>query len=457
MKKIIPILFSLSLFFLLPLNTFASTLDDIKWIIKNEYVGEINGDLERAATINEVIDMLDPYSAYFSAEEYEAFINGVDLSTVGIGVIIEKHEKGILIVDVIETGSAKKSGIVPGDIIIKVNGQSTVNMTVEEAQALLLGKKNTNVGIEILKEDGSIVSKLISRQSFSLPNVTSNLLYGNVGYISLNSFSEDGARLVANAYQGLLNKGATSFILDLQYNGGGYVSTAEELIGMFPGAKNAYKLRLPTETILVQSVQQALQFPVGTRILVNRYSASASEMTAVALLDQKAAILYGEQTYGKGTMQGFYELEDGSYLKLTIGEFYGPRGTVVKKVGVTPNIKTTSNPIFQAHFDSIIRNLKNYKSINSLTNVPTTKTFKVTFNKEINEKINPNSVELVALGGNKVDINLEVSGNQMTVKPINPLISGGQYILIFHPSIKDVEGKQLNSGRYLHITVAENL
>lgn len=456
MKKTVPFFFSLVLLFMLPLNTFASTLDDIKSIIESDYVGEIDGDLNGAKTIDEVIEMLDPYSDYFTKEEYESFTESVDMTSVGIGVVIQKHEKGILITDAVENGSAFKSGIEAGDIITAVDGKPIADLSIEEAQALIMGEENTRVIITILKEDGTSLEKSITRQKFSMPNVTSELLYGNVGYIAMNSFSEDGVQLIAQEYNELSNQGATSFILDLQYNGGGYVSTAEELIGMFPRAFNAYKLKLSTGTYIERATFQSSKFPINSRVLVNRFSASASEMTAAALLDQDAAILYGETTYGKGTMQGFYQLVDGSYLKLTVGEFTGPKGTPVKDVGVTPDIVTTTNPLYQAHFDAIKQNLTSYKQLSSLSNVSTTKTFKVTFSKELNKQINANAIKLVALGENElIDASYKINGKQLVITPNEKLVAGAQYMLIIHPTIKDANGKLLKSGIYLHVIVKE--
>lgn len=454
MKRIVPIFLSLLLFITLPLNALATTLDDVKAIIKSDYVGDIKGDLNKATTIDQVIEMLDPYSAFFTKEEYEAFLNLIDMESVGIGVVIEKHAKGILIVEVIESGSAQTSGIEEGDIMISINGQSLVDKSIEEAQSLILGTENSFVEVQLLKENGTTVTKQIQRRSFSIPNVSTDILYGNVGYISLNSFSDDGAELVAEAYTELLNKGAKSFIVDLQNNGGGYVLTAEKLIGMFPGATYAYKVKLSTSSGLVRAIQQGVTFPNKTRLLVNHNSASASEMTAAALLDQKSAILYGEQTYGKGTLQGFYQLADGSILKLTIGEFFGPQGTVVKQVGVKPNIVTTSNPLYQAHYDSIVESLKAYKELANLKDVPTTKTFRVNFNKAVSETVDSNTVKLVKLGSNKeIDVSLKVSDKQLIVTPTTALQAGGEYILIVNPMIKDHAGKIMKNGYYLKITV----
>ena len=109
---------------------------------------------------------------------------------------------------------------------------------------------------------------------------------------------------------------------------------------MFPGATNAYKLKEASKTTTVRAISQSVKFPTHTKVLINRYSASASEMLAGSLLDQQAAVLYGETTYGKGSMQTFFELNDGGYLKLTVGHFTGPANTAINNVGVEPNIST---------------------------------------------------------------------------------------------------------------------
>ncbi|QCR31475.1 S41 family peptidase [Lysinibacillus sp. SGAir0095] len=453
MKKYTSMLLSVILLLLLPFQTFAATLDDIKTIIRSDYVGPINGNLNSAKTIEEAIAMLDPYSDYFTKEEYESYMDTINNASAGLGIVIQKHEKGILIVEVVNKSSSSQSTFQVGDLITEVNGLSTVEMSVEEVQALLLNEENTMIEMKILKTNGTTVTESIQLRSSSLPNVNTKLLYDNVGYISLNSFSEDGAQLVANAYTKLLNQGATSFIVDLQNNGGGYVLTAERLIGMFPGALYAYKMQSSTSTSLIKAKQQGIVFPTRTRLLVNRYSASASEMTAAALLDQQSAILYGEQTYGKGTMQSFYTFPDGSVLKLTIAEFFGPKGTIVKDIGIKPNIITASNPLYSAHFDQIVENLETYKQLPSLTNVPTTKTFTIHFNKEITAQIESTDVEIVQLGGTAINASIEVSGKQLVIKPSSPLQKGREYMVIIKPTIKDKNGRPMIKGHYLKVTV----
>ncbi|MDM5246468.1 S41 family peptidase [Lysinibacillus sp. G4S2] len=459
MKKILwSFVFILS-FFIFPFaNASAASneqqlVKEIKGIIEQNYVGTINGNLQNAKTIPEIIDMLDPYSTYFTKEEFEEFINSINLSTIGIGVVIEEHEDGIHILRVFENSGAAKAGIVAGDIITAINGQSVVGGSIQETSSLLVGDEGTKLEVTLKHENGKTSTKTITRKKFTLPNVESKLLFGNVGYIAMSSFSEDGAKLVKDALIELKQRGATSFILDLQNNGGGYVSTAEEMTGLFPKAKIAFLLEEAHASYKVRAAHQNEKFPANTRILVNRYSASASEMLSASLQDQQSAILYGETTYGKGAMQGFFELSDGSYLKLTVGKFTGPSGKTINEVGVKPNIQTKTPPIFQAHYDAIKEQYPNYKELASLKNVSPSKTFTVKFSQALSSQIAEGSVQLVALGGNEVPITTKVEGQSLLVTPSKPLNPEQEYMLLVHPSVQKETDKKLQKGSYLHITV----
>jgi len=435
-------------------NNEQQLVKEIKEIITENYVGKINGNLQNAQTIPDIINMLDPYSTYFSKQEFEEFMNSINLSTIGIGVVIEEHDDGIHILQVIEESGASDAGVVAGDIIIAINGQSIVGNSIEEASSLLVGNEGTQVQVKLLHKNGTTSTKTITRKKFTLPNVEAALLFGDVGYIAMSSFSEDGAQLVKEALIQLKQRGATSFILDLQNNGGGYVATAEQLTGLFPKAKIAYLLQEAHTSYEVRAIQQNVKFPADTRILVNRYSASASEMLAASLQDQQSAILYGETTYGKGAMQGFYELHDGSYLKLTVGKFTGPAGQTINEVGVKPNIKTKTPPIFQAHYDAIKAQYKDYQELVSLKNVPTTKTFTVKFSQAFATPIPEGSVQLIALGGDAIPITTKVEkDNSLIVTPTEPLGKGQEYMLLVHPTIQKSTGDKLQKGIYLHIAV----
>ena len=180
-------------------------------------------------------------------------------------------------------------------------------------------------------------------------------------------------------------------------------------------------------------------------------------MTAAALKDQQAATLYGSTTYGKGSMQDFFPLSDGSYLKLTVGIFSGPGGTTVNEVGVKPTIETSSDPIFAAHFDSIVEKLTSYRKLPSLIEVPPAKIFTIKLKNEVQPTILAKAIELVALGSNKtVDITFELNGREVKVKPLQPLSADVEYMLIVHPTLQYKTGQTMKSGGYLHVTVASS-
>ncbi|WP_342508531.1 S41 family peptidase [Sporosarcina sp. FSL K6-2383] len=185
--------------------------------------------------------------------------------------------------------------------------------------------------------------------------VTSSMLPHNIGYLKIAQFTADLDQKVHDHWLALQQAGATELIIDLRYNGGGYVESAEQLLGYFPGVTDAYQLTTRTGTRMIQPVTTNVKFPQQTYVLVNRYSASASELVAVALQDQQAATIIGETTRGKGTIQSILPLEDGGALKLTIGEFAGPKGTKVHKKGITPTIQTEPNKEFITIYTQLIQ------------------------------------------------------------------------------------------------------
>ncbi|TQR21379.1 PDZ domain-containing protein [Psychrobacillus vulpis] len=440
--------------FAVPVSAFGSTLDEVKKIVSEDYKGEIPADLQNITSIDGIIELLDPYSTYFTKEEFEAYTNSIDNTTTGIGIVIEEHKNGIQIVNTFEGGAAISAGIAPGDIILSVDGVSTENMSVQQASSLITGKEGTSVKLEVLKTTNQKETYELTRKKFHVPVVTKQLLYGNTGYISINSFSEDGATLVKSAKEDLQKQGATSFILDLRNNGGGYVHTAEELIGLFPNSPYAYRLQTRDQSGLVKSVKQSSSFPKNTKILVNGYSASASEMTAAALLDQKSATLYGQKTYGKGSMQTFYNLSDGSYLKLTIANFTGPKGTIINKTGVKPNVVTEiGEELTKAHLDTIVGTNK-YQKLSALQNVPTTKEFTVTFSNAVVDN-KQQKVELVKLGEtNSIPVTIkQKSQKQFVVTPNAPLEKEAAYLLLIHPTFQSQNGMMMKNGAYVEVTV----
>lgn len=438
-----------------PISSLATPLDEVKNLVRVHYKGEIPSSIEEIDSIDDIMEQLDPYSTYFTREEFEAYTNSINNTTTGIGVTIEEHVIGIQIVSTFEGGAAQQAGISPGDIILSINGISTTGMAIQQASSIITGKEGTTVQLQVLKSNNTKEMYNLMRKKFTIPVVTKELLAGNIGYIGMNSFSDNGAVLVQKAKVELQKLGATSFILDLRNNGGGYVHTAEELIGLFPNSPDAFKIITTSESTLTKSTKQSSLFPAKTKVLVNGYSASASEMTAAALLDQNSASLYGQKTYGKGSMQSFFSLSDGSILKLTIANFTGPKDTIIHKTGVNPHFVTeVGHELVKAHSDALIEVNKNYKKMSALQNVPTTKQFTITFSSNLVQNAKQ-KVELVKLGTtDTVPVTIELkSPKQFVVTPTAPLEKGAAYLLLIHPTFQTNAGIMMKNGAYVEVTV----
>lgn len=461
MRKLALIFTVLFMALSVPLQASAASLYEVRQILKNEYYGEIDGDIYDAQSIEELMKMMkDPYTVYMTKEQYIQFNQSIEQEIVGIGISIDEHEKGVYISEVFNNGPAQSAGLKPGDIITHADGTSLAGMPLNNAVTYITGAENTSVSLTILRADGSSNELSIIRKTIQMPNVVTSLLAGNVGYIYLASFSENGAKEISNAIGNLKKQGATSFIFDLQNNGGGVVDTAIDIISLFPNAVKAFMLHdaagIDAVNVNSNRTRYYNKFPSSKHVslLINGGSASASDMTAAAVKDQKLAKIYGSTSYGKGLMQGMYLFRDGSALKVTIGEFRSPNGSVINNVGVEPDVETKT-AIQDAHFDLLKNNLSNYKELKSLTNVPTTKTFTVKLTHKADANSLQNAFELVMLGGQKVDVSTKITGTSISITPIEKLQPGAHYALIAHPTLKNVKGKTLKQGNYTKISVAK--
>ncbi|PID13894.1 hypothetical protein CSV63_15385 [Sporosarcina sp. P34] len=290
-------------------------------------------------------------------------------------------------------------------------------------------------------------------------NVSSNMMYGNVGYLKIKAFSAHLQEDVNAHWSRLKAAGAKRLILDLRFNGGGYVDSAEQLLGFFPRVKEAYKLQTRMGTQAGKVVPAKNQFPVDTYVLVNRYSASASEIVAVSLKDQSAANIVGETTKGKGSVQSLFELENGGALKLTTGHYTGPKGTPVQHKGVEPNIKLKSGTEHAGMHKRLVTSdlaARGYQFIKGPTGVAQSKVFNVEFTQKMN--FGPakdfNKMELVKFGSVSIQTAKKASNDKtMTIQPAKPMALGAEYMLIVHPGIAGANGLSVVKGTYTPFTV----
>ena len=213
------------------------------------------------------------------------------------------------------------------------------------------------------------------------------------------------------------------------------------------------------ESTTVKPVPSKIKFPKQTYVLVNRYSASASEIVAASLQDQNAAIIVGERTKGKGTIQSFFEFEDGSALKLTIGEFTGPKKSKIHKAGIMPTIHSASDEELSSIHARLLKESlakQNYKQLDNLQDVPTNKTFHIHFTQKMNltDTNASNKVELIKVGGVAVPITTKPNGQDMLdITPLKQMQRGGSYILVIHPGFTNDTGRTTKQGIYTPITV----
>ena len=446
----------LSILFFQVSSASAQPLNDIRELVSEYYVDEIPESVLSKGSIQEITSHLDPHSVYMSAKEYEQFINSIESRIVGIGVVLEEDLKGIKVTAVIPDGPAARMDIQPGDIITHVNGKTVVGKSVQTAVSLISGEVNTAVTLTIERPGQTVaLTKRMTREAISLPNVESEMLGGNIGYIRLNSFATESAEEVNDAIVALA--GADGWILDLRNNGGGYITAAQEITGFFPSATNAFQLREKNKAPVVYKAESYLnQFQRPVHLLLNEYSASASEMVAAAVKEQKAATLYGQTSYGKGTMQSMFSFTDGSVMKLTTARFYSPGGQPIDETGVKPDVVTKEGEeLEQSHRAHLLAKLKGYKQHPNLANVPVTKKFTIEMNTQMDwENSDPLAVQLIELGGGEQPIGIDIKDDKtITVIPKQPLLSGKKYMLIVHPLWNGKNKHAMKQGIFLDVMV----
>lgn len=445
---------------MMPFTVSAATepLDEIRQLVRENYVDEVPASVLEKGTAEEIMKALDVYSVYMSKEEFAAFTDGIEQRIVGIGVVLEEDKNGVRVLAVIENGPASVAGIIAGDLLTYADGISLKGKSVQAAIPLISGDENTEVTLDIerVKEERIMkFKKTIRRAEIHLPTVESEMLGGNIGYIRLNSFAADSGKEVARALGELGT--ADSIIFDIRNNGGGYITAAQEVTGFFPEVAEAFQLREKNKKpSIYPAVNQRMKIEEPVSLLVNEFSASASEMLAVNLKEAGAATVYGQNTYGKGTMQTMYAFPDGSVLKLTTARFYSPKGIAVNGIGISPDVVTNvGEELTTAHFDHLLLKVKGYAHLSSLENVQSSKTFTVQMTKEMDwSTIDRSAIELVELGGKAVPVKITVkNGKTINIIPERPLLSGASYMLIIHPGWLDRTGLPVKSGIYLNVTV----
>ena len=320
----------------------SSALTSIRKIIDKKFLGEIDEEKILNETIKGYVKGLDdPYTEYMTKEEMEEFNTDIMGNFTGIGIYLtnDVERNVIVIISPIKDSPAYKAGILPGDIITKVDGVSYTGEQLTEASNKIKGEIGTKVKLEILRNDETIELE-ITREHIKINHVESKILNNNIGYIEFNSFDDGCSDEFKEKVEELKSKNITSLIIDIRNNGGGLVDEAIK-IADYIVEKDATLLitkdKIGEEEITKAEIDQIIDVPIV--VLTNRSSASASEILAGALKDNGKATIVGEKTYGKGVIQELLTLTDGSGLKITTSEYYTPNRNKINEVGITPDVE----------------------------------------------------------------------------------------------------------------------
>ena len=312
-------------------------------ILKNDYVEEktIDKDEQVYGAIRGMVDSLeDPYTAFMTPDQTQEFQNNLDGNLEGIGVEVTIENQNLVVVSPIKGSPAEKANVKPGDIIYEIEGEETSQMSLYEAIMRIRGDKGTLVHLTILREgEKTPLDVSIVRDSIQIESLSWEEKDGDIAYIAINQFSDSTLTELQIAINEILLKEPKGLIIDLRYNGGGYLDIAVDILGeLIEGKKKAVIIKQresKNEDIYLEGKGHLADIPLV--VLVNYGSASASEILAGAVQDYKRGVVIGEQTFGKGSVQEVITLEDGSSLRMTIAKWFTPLGRTIDHVGIQPD------------------------------------------------------------------------------------------------------------------------
>ena len=310
--------------------------------IEKEYVDEIDQSEVMDSAINGVLQSLDPYSSYMSPEVFEESNTETSGKFGGLGIEVSMESGVVKVITPIDDTPASRAGIKAGDYIVRINGEQVQGKTLFEAVNLMRGPVGSPIEITIRRK-GLKKAKIfkIVREVIEIQSVVSELIDNEIGYLRLRAFNENSdSQLKKEINKFLKNKKIIGYILDLRNNPGGLLSQAIKISDFFlnDGEIVSTKGRQTKENRKFFAKQGDKIKGKPLIVLINRGSASASEIVAGALKDQKRAILLGETTYGKGSVQSIIPLKNRGAIRLTISKYYLPSGKSISEVGVSPDI-----------------------------------------------------------------------------------------------------------------------
>ena len=328
-----------------------ATRAEILEAIENGFYKDVDEDaLEQASYKGIVRELDDQYSHYLTPEEADLFNDAVSGRFEGVGMTVQEHARGLLVATVFEKSPAEKAGIRPGDVVTHVDGESIAGDSTDVSTAKIKGKPGTAVELTVLPGGNPKKRRTIDveRASIEIPLVEAELETQagvKLANVSLASFSSGVHGTLREEVDSLVERGAEGILLDLRGNGGGLLREAVLVSSIFveDGTIVSTKGRQRDERVY-EAEGDAIDEDIPLVVLVDRGSASASEIVAGALRDTERATLVGQRTFGKGVFQELEQLSNGGALDLTVGSYYLPSGENISETGIMPELKARDLP-----------------------------------------------------------------------------------------------------------------
>ena len=311
--------------------------------INKEYVDEIDQSESMDSAINGLLQSLDPYSAYMSPEIFNEMQTETSGEFGGLGIEVSMESGVVKVISPIDDTPASKAGIKAGDFIVKINDSQVQGKTLSEAVDLMRGPVGSSIELTVRRrgEKKALIFNII-REIIQIQSVKAETIEKNIGYIRLTSFNENSGKQIEKEIKKLeKNKDVRSYILDLRNNPGGLLSQAIRISDFFldNGEIVSTKSRKPSENRRWFAQKGDLTNGKTLIVLINYGSASASEIVAGALKDHKRAIIIGENSFGKGSVQSIIPLKNDGAIRLTVAKYYLPSGKSISEVGISPDIE----------------------------------------------------------------------------------------------------------------------
>lgn len=283
----------------------------------------------------------DPYACYYTKAEYEELMESVEGVYCGIGALVSQNAstKVITIVRPFVDGPAYKAGILPGDILTKIEGEDVSDWDINIAVKHMKGEQGTKVNLELWRpSESKYIEFTVTRDLIEVETVTYQMLDDNIGYIYVMEFEDVTAQQFETAYKNLLKQGMKGLVIDIRDNPGGLLTTVSDMLDLFLDKGTiVYTIDKYEHKQTVNASKGKVEI-IPMTVIVNGNSASASEIFSGALQDYKLATILGTQSFGKGIVQSIIPLNDGSAVKMTVSRYFTPNGRCIHGIGITPDV-----------------------------------------------------------------------------------------------------------------------